>query len=125
MVNKGASPITSAHIYYTFADGEYVDTADFTWSGILQPGRSTVATLPPHVFQPGTSVLTIWHAVPGDTNRVNDTLRWEYHRFHTIFLTFDDKFDSVNTWYAPVGYNKYAQNFWPSTIFAPEAFMRS
>lgn len=112
MVNKGASPITSAHIYYTFADGEYVDTADFTWSGILQPGRSTVATLPPHVFQPGTSVLTIWHAVPGDTNRVNDTLRWEYHRFHTIFLTFDDKFDSVNTWYAPVGYNKYAQNFW-------------
>ncbi len=112
MANKGASPITSAHIYYTFAIGDYVDSGDFTWTGLLQPGRSTVASLPAHVFLTGTSALTIWHTVPGDVNRGNDTLNYEYHRFRTLFPTVDDDFDSVNMWYAPVGYNKYTQNYW-------------
>ncbi len=112
MANKGASPVTSAHIYYTFAIGDYVDSGDFTWTGLLQPGRSTVATLPAHVFLTGTSALTIWHTVPGDVNRGNDTLNYEYHRFRTLFPTVDDDFDSVNMWYAPIGYNKYTQNYW-------------
>lgn len=113
LTNKGASPITSANIGYTFAIGDYIaDSGDFTWSGVLQPGRSTIATLPAHVFEPGTTTLTIWHTLNGDVNAVNDTLRKEYHRFHTLYPTVDDDFDSINIWYAPVGYNKYCQNYW-------------
>lgn len=114
MLNRGASAITSAHIYYRFDSDTMsaADTGDFTWTGILLPGRSTVVSLPAHRFPCGTTNLTVWHTVEGDVNPSNDTLVYEYHRFHTLFLTLEDNFDSLDYWYAPVGYNSYTRNYW-------------
>ena len=114
MANKGSSPVTNAHIYYRFdSDSMRVgDTGDFAWTGVLMPGRSTVVSLPAHVFPCGTTTLKVWHSLAGDVEPSNDTLRYEYHRFHTVYLTMEEDFDSLDLWYAPTGYNNYTHNYW-------------
>lgn len=118
IVNKGSSPLTSPEISYSFA-GDTVDTTatgSVRFAGTLQPGRSGDLTLPAHHFPLGTSTLTLWHNTNGDTLRANDTLRHEYHRFHTVELTVDDNFDFENIWYAPTGYNNFSRNYWQRGI---------
>lgn len=113
MANKGSQPITSANIQYRF----YQDSLNFfddeiTWTGILMPGKSVVVSLPPYRFPAGTTNLRICHTVPGDTLLLNNVITREYHCFHTVYLTMDDNFDSLNLWYAPRGYNEYSRNYW-------------
>lgn len=113
MVNKGSQPLTNTVIHYTFEqDSLNSFSDDIVWTGNLQPGRSTVVSLPSYNFPDGTSQLRIWHDTPADTNHHNDTLIYEYHRFHTIYLVMDDNFDSIDMWYAPTGYNDYTRNYW-------------
>lgn len=114
IVNKGSTPLTNPEIFYRF-DGDTIDTTatgSVRFAGTLQPGRGGDLTLPAHNFPLGTSTLTLWHNTNGDTLRANDTLLHEYHRFHTLELTIDENFDSLDLWYAPTGYNKFSHNYW-------------
>lgn len=114
MANKGSSAVNGARIHYSFISEDLGDTVSdvFTWTGILMAGRSVLLSLPAHQFPLGTTKVRIWHETPNDTLHGNDTLVYEYHRFHTVYLTMDDDFDSINNWYAPVGYNNYTRNYW-------------
>lgn len=113
IANKGRNTITSADISYLFRTREdLVNVQTFTWTGSLAPGTSTVASLPAYSFPEGTTYLSIWHSLDGDANHANDTLRFEYHRFHRLTLAIDDNFDSIDYWYAPEGNNVYAHNYW-------------
>lgn len=120
MANKGTTPITSADLIYLRQSGGYgsslVDTLH--WTGVLPAGTSTVVTLPDEVFDYGTTHYAIWHNLQNDGNRSNDTLTYEYHHFHTVVLTIDDNFDSLNYWYAPTGniHNPYTRNYWQCGI---------
>ena len=114
MANRGSQAITSAEIHYDF-EGEEPDTTSegsFNWTGNLLPGTSVNVDLPAHVFQVGTTNLSIWHTLSGDVQPNNDHLDYEYHRFHNIVLELVDDFDSLNYWYAPTGYNAYSRNYW-------------
>lgn len=114
MSNRGNQPISAVDINYTFDNDEEdsVMSGVVNWTGNLMPGTSTVVELPGHAFNVGTTDVTIWHTLTGDENKHNDTLRYEYHRFHTITLEMNDDFDSLKHWYAPVGYNEYTRNYW-------------
>lgn len=114
IVNKGATALSNIVLHYQF-DADTVDptaVGTVNFGGTLQPGQGGDVVLPPHVFPLGTSKLTLWHSTTGDTIHSNDTLRQEYHRFHTIQLVMDDNFDEENLWYAPVGYNNFTRNYW-------------
>ncbi len=116
IANRGASPINSADIHFSFIPdnaNESVVTDVVNWSGNLQPGTSALVELPQHTFPLGTTVVKIWHSLEGDAVASNDTLTYEYHRFHTVILTLDDDFDSdPSLWYAPSGNNGYNRNYW-------------
>ena len=115
MANRGASAINAADIHYTFATDNGGDTVSsvYNWTGNLQPGTSTLVSLPAYAFPLGTTELTIWHELSGDVESSNDTLVYEYHRFHTVTLTLDDNFDGAfQYWYAPTGNNGYNHNYW-------------
>ena len=114
MSNKGTSTISSAEINYRFISDDLTSTStgSFTWSGSLASGRSTVVQLPAFNFPIGTTKVRIWHTYNNDANRHNDTLIYEYHRFHVVTLTLEDNFDSLNYWYAPKGYTEYTRNYW-------------
>ena len=113
MANRGRQAITAAEIFYEYVN-EYgsIDTGTVQWTGNLQPGTSTNVSLPAHTFDLGTTNLHIWHNYSGDVVPDNNSINFEYHRFHTIILTLDDDFDSLNYWYAPVGNSEYNKNFW-------------
>ena len=114
MLNRGATPLNNIDIHYSFAS----DTIDSTsigvlhWTGNLAPGTSTVVTLPAYHFYMGTTHLSIWHELEGDSDSTNNMLTCEYHRFHVVTLTMYDNFDSLNYWYAPTGNNEYSRNYW-------------
>ncbi len=116
IANKGTQTVNSAQIHYRFRtfDGNEmsVRTGDTLWEGNLPAGRSTIVRLPSFSFPLGTTKLMVWTTYPNDGNPHNDTLVYEYHRFHTITLTMFDNFDSLDHWYAPTGYNLYTQNLW-------------
>ena len=82
------------------------------WTGTLDGGTSTVVALPAHVFPIGTSSLTIWHNLEGDSDSTNNTFFYEYHRFLSTRPIFMDNFDDENNWYAPRGYNNFSHNYW-------------
>ena len=114
IMNKGTTALTNPTFHFRF-DGDTIDpTAEGTvnFTGTLQPGTSGDVTLPVHTLPLGTSTLTIWHNTEGDTIHQNDTLQYEYHRFHVVELVVDENFDSINMWYAPKGYNAYMRNYW-------------
>lgn len=113
MANKGTQPLTSADIVYHFVQDSTSSFSDVVhWTGALMPGKSVIVDLPAYRFPEGTTHVNISHSVPGDTCLINNVLTYEYHCFHTIYLTMDDDFDSINLWYAPRGYNAYTQNYW-------------
>ena len=113
MANRGTSPITQANIYYQYTDERGTDSVQtYVWTGNLQPGRSTLVTLPSHLFPLGTTTINIWHEEELDEKPSNNHLEYEYNRFHIIQLIMDDNFDSINYWYAPTGYNPYTRNYW-------------
>lgn len=114
MVNKGQQRVQSATINYTFTnrlDGTTF-TGSTTWSGSLNSGMSAYVTLPSYTFTPGTTDLTLNVVAAGDARTENDTLRYEFHRFHVRQLTVQDNFDDVDYWYAPSGTNEYSHNYW-------------
>ena len=118
MSNKGRQTINSFTVNYSFV-GDTVDSTaagSFLWTGNLAPGRSTIVTLPEHNFPVGTSELRIWPTLGSDANHDNDTIVYEYHRFHVVVLAMHDNFDSLNHWYAPTGYNEYTRNYWQCGI---------
>ena len=128
--NKGTQPVTQFTVKYRF-DSDSTDSTSvgsFTWhgNGPMMGGTSAIVTLPEHYFPMGTTRLTIWHELPGDSNVSNNTITYEYHRFHTIVIRVNDDFDSLNYWYAPVGYNNYSRNYWqlgtPGKSHIPGAF---
>ncbi|KWW42441.1 MAG: CARDB domain-containing protein [bacterium F083] len=114
MVNKGSSTVRSADIHYTFYNRFDSTTVSdsFTWTGSLASGLSACVTLPSYDFMPGTTDLTVAVNATGDDNSANDTLRYQFHRFHTMQLTVRDNFDGPDYWYAPEGYNAYSRNYW-------------
>ena len=114
--NKGTQPITQFTVNYQF-DSDSTDSTSvgsFVWRGTtpLMGGTSAIVTLPMHYFPIGTTHLTVWHDMAGDTVFSNNTLEYEYHRFHTITIRVNENFDSLKLWYAPVGYNNYSRNYW-------------
>ena len=113
--NKGTQPITQFTVNYRF-DSDTIDSTavgSFVRTGSpLMPGTSTVVTLPMHYFPIGTTSLTVWHDLNGDEVPDNNAISYEYHRFHTVTIRVKDDFDSINMWYAPVGYNNYSRNYW-------------
>lgn len=114
ITNKGAQPVYNPQFNYSFV-GDTVDpTANGTvsYNGTIAPGTSAIVNIPAHVFPLGTSTLTIWHSMEDDVNRANDTLVYEYHRFHVVTLTLNDDFDHEDMWYAPTGYNAFSRNYW-------------
>ena len=114
LFNKGTQPLTSASIYYSYInddpDSSFTDTLE--WHGVLPAGTGTIVTLPTQYVCVGTTRLTIWHELPGDTILTNNQLFHEYHKLHTITLVMNDNFDSLNFWYAPTGYNHFTENKW-------------
>lgn len=116
VANKGTQPVTQFTVYYNFISDSIDSTSigSFQWRGNspLMGGTTTIITLPMHYFPIGTTQLTVWHTLEGDTIESNNTLSFEYHRFHTVYIRVNDDFDSLNYWYAPVGYNNYSRNYW-------------
>ena len=115
IANKGTSPANSPSFNYSFQSRNYVDTNNtgvVTYPGTLAPGTSAVLSLPEHVFPFGVTSLYIWSNTPGDEVTSNDTLAYEYNRFHIVSPPILDSFDLDNKWYAPKGYNVYAHNYW-------------
>ena len=114
IANKGTSPLSNPQFTYRFQgedpSADTVGTVSF--GGTLQPGTSGIVTLPAHVFPYGVTTLNIFHHLPNDEISSNDSLVYEYNRFHVIILTMDDNFESDNKWYAPTGYNAYSRNYW-------------
>lgn len=115
MANRGSQPFNgNLDINYSF-DNDTMDdnsTGVIHWNGSLEPGRSTIVTLPAYNFHIGTTNLRVWHELPGDTMLYNNSLVHEYHRFHTVILRVNEFFDDSNHWYAPTGYNNYTRNLW-------------
>lgn len=118
MANKGSSTISSATLYTAYyfqaLDSTLLDT--FYWSGNLSTGRSTLVTLPRHILPCGTTNFKVWHSLPTDDNRANDTLTYEYHRSYVVSLIYSDNFNGLDQWYAPQGYNDYSKNHWQRGI---------
>lgn len=115
MSNKGSTEVTSATInyeYYNEFTQDSTSTGSLQWTGSLLPGHSVEVALPERAFELGTTDLRITVSVAGDTNSSNDTLWYQYHRFHTFRLVYEDDFENVNYWYAPRGYNDYGKNLW-------------
>lgn len=111
--NKGSQAINSANFHYRFVSENGVVESTITWDGSLQPGRGGLVSLPPHVFPFGTTKFSVWSEMQGDQNRSNDTLVFEFNRFHIVTLDIYDNFDgAMNYWYAPTGYNPYSRNYW-------------
>lgn len=114
MVNKGATELRAATIHYTFLnrfDGTTV-SGSMPWTGVLSSGLSAYVTLPDYTFNPGTTDLTLVVSATGDNRPENDTLHYEFHRFHVQQLSVQDNFDGPDYWYAPSGNNDYNYNYW-------------
>lgn len=117
IANKGSVAATNPVFNYRFLaeDASANDSTSMgtvTYNGTLQPGSSAVVTIPPHVFPLGITDLTISHNTPDDANPANNTLEYQYNRFHIVRLILNDDFEGENKWYAPKGYNLYSHNFW-------------
>lgn len=110
--NKGATAIAQPQFRYSFRDEQGEESGTVTFAGYIEPGNSDVVSLPPHAFNYGVTTLTIRYFDEQDTNTANNTLNYEYNRFHIITLTLDDNFEGDNKWYAPTGYNAYSHNYW-------------
>lgn len=119
LANKGLQPLTQAEIYYNLVNGtNSIQSGTINWSGNLDPGMSEVVTLDSVNFEEGTSFLTCSVNAPGDTFHTdNNTLNYQYHRYHVIELRFIDSFDeAIDKWYVPVGYNNFTRNYWERGI---------
>ena len=112
MTNKGSTDIESAEISYRYFDGHTNPRGSFTWTGLIGPGESGLIELPEHEFVEGTSNVRIIASVAGDMDSTNDTLYYQYHRFHSVTLILNDGFEGEDIWYAPRGYGDYNQNLW-------------
>lgn len=115
IANKGTEPVTNPQFHYYFVGENPADSmvsGYVTYNGTLAPGTGANINLPPHVFNYGVTTLTISYSDPQDTLTGNNTLIYEYNRFHIITLILDDDFEADNKWYAPTGYNDYTRNYW-------------
>lgn len=113
IANKGTTPITNPELDYSFeCQGHATVRGTVTYNGTLQPGRSGIVTLPEHSFQLGVTYLTVSSSLENDAVQDNNTLHYEYNRFHKVVLVFDDDFEGADMWYAPTGRNAYSRNYW-------------
>ena len=114
LANKGSETLTHAAINYQFVNHSnpfYQGTIN--WNGELEPGMSTPVTIDSVNFPEGTTNLHCTVEVEGDTfHTTNNTLQYQYHRYYVVELRFIDSFDqSIDKWYAPVGYNNFTRNY--------------
>lgn len=113
MANKGQNAVSSAEINYSYFGDNGNESGSFTWTGNLAPGRSTPVSLPVYHFVEGTTNVQIQVNVAGDADFSNNTLAYQYHRFHVLKLIVEDLFDDdLNKWYAPQGKCPYNKNWW-------------
>lgn len=113
MSNKGATAVTTCDITCRIDNPDTVYTYTFTWNGNLAPGASTAVTLPDGFWVPeGTTNVTLTVAAPGDINMSNNTLKYQYHRFHKLTLIYQDDFEDEDIWYAPMGSSNFNYNVW-------------
>lgn len=112
--NYGQTPISNPMFNYYFhqATDDSLQVLEYAWPGIVAPNTSAVVTLPAILLNRGTADFAVWSTTPGDTNTANDTLHYEYHRFHVVTATTRDDFENVDMWYAPTGFNAYTRNYW-------------
>ena len=116
LANKGANPITQAHITYHIThpfEGYPIQSDSMTWTGSLDPGMSTVVTFENIDWYRGTSNITFHLNIDGDTiHTTNNTLNYQYHRYFVLEPRFIDSFDqAIDKWYVPVGYNNFTRNY--------------
>lgn len=113
--NKGSEPLTSATLDAQFFNQDHLTmTRTVDWAGALAPGESTVVQFDSVLFRHGTTWMVCFVTAPDDTvNHANDTIRYQYHIFDTVTLTFPDNFDDTpfSLWYAPGGTNAYNHNY--------------
>lgn len=112
MANKGASPITTKSINYSFVGPNDTTSGVLDWTGNLLPGQCTMVALPTYRFDEGTTKLLLRTDPLGDRNINDNNLEMEFHRYHTIILEYNDDFESQDLWYAPKGYTNYTRNLW-------------
>ena len=64
-------------------------------------------------FPEGTTNLYCTVEAEGDTfHTSNNSLQYQYHRYYIVEPSFVDSFDqSIDKWYAPVGYNNFTRNY--------------
>ena len=114
LANKGSEPLTQAEISYNFVNhGNPFYQGTINWIGELEPGMSTPVTIDSVNFPEGTTNLHCTVTVEGDTfHTSNNSLHYQYHRYYILELRFIDSFDqSIDKWYAPVGYNNFTRNY--------------
>ena len=119
LANKGYTTLTQASIGYSFADHHHIpQSGTINWTGSLEAGNSVLVELDSIDFYEGTTDLTCWVDVEGDTiHKANDTLHYRYHRWYVVELRFIDSFDqAIDKWYTPAGYNAYTRNYWERGI---------
>lgn len=119
LANKGANPLTTAQIDYSFDDHLNIpQTGTINWTGNLEPGMSEVIRLDSISFYEGTTDLTCTLTIDGDTFHTdNNTLQYRYHRYFVVQPRFIDSFDlATNMWYAPAGYNGFTRNYFERGI---------
>ncbi len=112
--NYGQQPIVNPTFFCTLQqEGEdSLQVVPIPWTGTVAANTGAIVELPAVYLNEGTYPFALWHETPGDTNTSNDTLLYEYHRFHVVLPTLSDDFDGINKWYAPKGFNSYTRNYW-------------
>ncbi|MBP5327957.1 MAG: T9SS type A sorting domain-containing protein [Bacteroidales bacterium] len=113
IANKGSQTITSADVNYRYINSRSgQERGSLQWTGLLEPGHSTVVELPARVFPEGVTDLILNVSTPGDVFVKNDTLRYQYYRspLRTLYYTVD--FERDLDWFIPKGYTPYTQNLW-------------
>lgn len=112
--NYGMDPISNPTFSYYFShpSDDSIVVQQFDWTGTIASNSSEVISLPATFLREGTTSFAVWHSTAGDVNTANDTLLYEYHRFHVRMVTLVDDFEGEDMWYAPTGYNAYSRNYW-------------
>lgn len=114
LANKGDSAMTAATVSVQFFNEDQpLLRRTFDWTGLLEPGQSTLISFDSIPFGHGTTWMNAWVDMEGDTiNKSNDTIKYQYHIFDTIVLYYNDDFDAIgrSQWYAPEGNSLYTHN---------------
>ena len=95
--NFGANPITNMSVAYKINSGTPVSQS---WSGSLNPGTTTIVTLPSFTVPPATFNICAYTMLIGDGDHSNDTLCKSSFGIFKDTLSYYDNFDgAIVAWF--------------------------